>query len=229
MTPTLGAAQLVGASSGVLLDFDGPVTRLLPEPRNGELAEALRGPLRDAGLTLPEPVAQTIDHIVVLRYAGTCAPTLLAQVEAVSTEVETRAATGSHPTAGAHDFIAEAARSGRPVVIVTNNSADAVRTYLHRFHLGRHVRGVVGRDPRHPERMKPHPAMVGAALEILGETGDRCAIVGDTASDIQAGKAFGLRCIGLADTDERAGELVDARADAVVRSMLELLHGVAPT
>lgn len=71
------ARGLVEGCSALLLDFDGPMTRLLPPPRGAELAEAVRRPLRGAGIELPPDVAGSRDHLAVLRYVARDVPTYL--------------------------------------------------------------------------------------------------------------------------------------------------------
>jgi phosphoglycolate phosphatase len=116
----LTAAELVASAQAVLLDFDGPVTLLMPWPRNQEAADAARGPLVQAGLNLPEPVTTTTDHLAVLRYAAALGPDLLAAVEDACISAETLAAMTSAPSAGVHSFLEECREADKPVVIVSN-------------------------------------------------------------------------------------------------------------
>ncbi|GMV36200.1 MAG: hydrolase [Fimbriimonadales bacterium] len=74
---------------------------------------------------------------------------------------------------------------------------------------------VCGRDFVHG---KPHPEIFLTAAEALGVGADGCVVVEDAASGVQAAKAAGMKCIGVA----RVGDdelLRDAGADWVVRSL----------
>jgi len=217
------ARQLVSAAAAVLLDFDGPVTVLLPPPANAEVADAARSPLLAAGLPLPAAIARTTDHLAVLRYAGTLDDdTFLPLVERVCVDAESLAAARSRPAPGGHEFIRYVHNSGRPLVIVTNNAREAVIAYLKRFELVAAVDGIAAREPHLPTLMKPHPASIRRGLAYAGTTPNRAILVGDSVTDVEAASAVAVPCIGLAKDTARADELRSAGAIAVVRSMTEI-------
>jgi phosphoglycolate phosphatase len=216
------AAQLVASAKAILLDFDGPVTLLMPKPRNAQAAEAARRPLMQAGVELPEYVAATTDHLAVLRFAAPLGPELLSAVEDACVKAEVAAAKTSEPTEGAHAFLNACKLAGKPVVIVSNNSADAVQAHLRRFQLHALVRGVVGRQPYRPDLMKPHPSLLGAALDVLGRPAADCVMIGDSITDVFAAAASGMPSIGFAKSPERGQELAAAQAGALIESMREL-------
>lgn len=220
---TVTPAGLVASAKAVLLDFDGPVTPLMPKPRNAQAADAARQPLMHAGLKLPSSVTATTDHLAVLRYAAPLGPDLLAEVEEACIGAEVAAAKVSQPTPGAHDFLAACSRAEKPVVIVSNNAADAVHAYLLRFKLHGLVRGVVGRQLRRPDLMKPHPSLVGAAVDLTGVQAHECVMVGDSTTDIAAAHAWGIPAIGYAKTELRGQELTSVGAEAVTASISTLL------
>jgi len=124
------AARLLSGSAAVLLDFDGPVTPLLPPPANLHTADAARRTLTVHGVIPPGDIAATSDHLAVLRWAGTHAPDALADVEHVCTAAEVDSARACAPTPGAHALLAALREAGTPVVIVSNNAAEAIHTYL---------------------------------------------------------------------------------------------------
>jgi phosphoglycolate phosphatase len=178
-----------------------------------------------AGLKLPASVAATTDHLAVLRYAAPLGPDLLAEVEEACISAEVAAAKVSQPTPGAHDFLAACSRAEKPVVIVSNNAADAVHAYLLRFKLHGMVRGVVGRQLRRPDLMKPHPSLVGAAVDLTGVQAQRCVMIGDSTTDIAAAHAWGIPAIGYAKSPQRGCQLTAAGADAAAASMMALITG----
>ena len=57
----ISAARLVANASGVLLDFDGPVTPLMPPPANKEAAEDAWAAMPDAGAEVPPELASSVE------------------------------------------------------------------------------------------------------------------------------------------------------------------------
>lgn len=219
------ADQLVAVLSTtgpVLLDFDGPVTLLLPAGPNAVLADAARAPLHRAGIDLPEAIASTTDHLAVLRFAAAQSGAVHQAVETVCIAGEIDAASRSTPTPGAHDAMRAFRDAGRPVVVVSNNAAEAIAIYLARHHLSDLVDGVVGRPHGHPDLMKPNPELIHRALQILDTEPHDCVIIGDSVTDIQVSHHAGLRSIGYAKTPRRGTELAEAGADAIVDDMTTL-------
>ncbi|MGH3478140.1 MAG: HAD family hydrolase [Nocardioidaceae bacterium] len=216
-------ATVLNKAGPILLDFDGPVTSLLPTPANAMLADMARRPLTKAGVSLPGDIARTSDHLAVLRFSGDLRPDLTSRVDTVCTAGEIEAAGRSTPTLGAHDAMRTLRRTGHPIVIVSNNATEAVETYLNRHRLDELVSGIVGRQHGQPELMKPDPEPIERALRTLGVDAASCVLIGDSVTDIEASKAVGLRSIGYAKTPERSAELSEAGADAVVDAMSALI------
>jgi HAD superfamily hydrolase (TIGR01509 family) len=219
-------AAVLADTTAVLLDFDGPVTPLLPSGPNRRLADATREPLRQAGITLPEPVANTSDHLSVLRFAADQAPTVLGSVERVALGGEVEAARAAVPTPGSADFLAACQKVGRPVVIVSNNAAEAIETYLAQHGLADKIAKVLGRPHGSPALMKPHPELVRLALQTLSRRPSDCVMIGDSVTDIEVSRTAGVRSIGYAKTPERGDELVRAGADAITDDMASLAAAV---
>jgi phosphoglycolate phosphatase len=115
--------------------------------------------------------------------------------------------------------------AGTPVVIVSNNAAEPIRTYLERHGLAPYVRDVVGRPHLRPDLMKPDPHTVQRALSIAGTSARSAVLIGDSVSDIEVAKAAGVRSIGYAKTRQRGVELREAGADAVVNRIASLIVG----
>jgi phosphoglycolate phosphatase-like HAD superfamily hydrolase len=217
------AAQLLNESAAVLLDFDGPVTPLMPAPANMHAADAARQALTAHGAVPPDDVAATSDHLAVIRWTGTHAPEALADVENACTAAEIDSARTCTPTPGAHALLAALHGAGTPVVIVSNNAAESIRVYLERHNLTAHVRDVVGRPRLRPDLMKPEPHTVLRALAIAEADAQSAVLIGDSVSDIEVARAVGVRSIGYAKTVRRGTELRDAGADAVTDDMAHLV------
>jgi phosphoglycolate phosphatase len=219
----IDAAQLLNESAAVLLDFDGPVTPLMPAPANMYAADAARRALEQHGTTPPEEIATTSDHLAVIRWTGTHAPDALRDVSDACALAEMGSAKTCTPTPGAHALLAALDAAGIPVVIVSNNEGFAIGIYLDRHQLTAYVRDVIGRPFMRPDLMKPHPHTVERALEVTGSAPEGTVLIGDSVSDIEVARAAGVKSIGYAKTRQRGVELREAGADAVVDSITSLV------
>lgn len=72
----------------------------------------------------------------------------------------------------------------------------------------------------HPS--KPHPSMVHQALKETGCAPEQAVMVGDTAFDMEMGRAAGVRTIGVSWGYHPRARLVAAGADVVIDSYAEL-------
>lgn len=223
MSEPTGKAVL-GDAGLVLLDFDGPVCSIfagLPAP---EVAQRLRRFLSSAGIALPTHVEAEKDPMQVLRFSATVdPPELVGQVDDELRAAELAAASVATPTEGSAEFIKAVRRDGRPVVIVSNNSSPAIHAYLSAHALADDIAYVVGRQHGEPWLMKPNPHPLQEALRHLAAAAGSAVLIGDSTADVEAARAAGVRSIGFADRGYRYDRLTDAGADAVVRSMFELL------
>ena len=98
------------------------------------------------------------------------------------TAFETRAVPTAEPTRGPADLIVTATQTGRTVSIVSNNSGAAIAAYLADHRLTGYIRGIVASDDHDPDRMKPDPYRVRAAVGILDADNTECAHIGDTTA-----------------------------------------------
>lgn len=215
------AVPVLRATRSVLLDFDGPVCSIfagLPAP---QVAAELTTILTMYGQPIPPGVDQA-DPLDLIRHAGSRGPELLYLAERYLGGAELRAAETAEPTPGAAAFLVACRDTGRPVAIVSNNSAPAVTRYLDQVGLAPLVAHVEGRIPVAPELMKPHPTILRRALVAVEGAAASAVIVGDSTTDVQAGQAVGVRCLGYANKPGKDQRLRDAGADAVIGSMTEL-------
>jgi HAD superfamily hydrolase (TIGR01509 family) len=95
--------------------------------------------------------------------------------------------------------------------IITNTPTDCARQILAKFDIEKYFEAVVTSDD--VQHAKPAPDIVFAACERLGVEPRTAVLVGDTSSDVNAGKTAGCRVVGLnVDADiriQRLSELVD--------------------
>jgi len=74
----------------------------------------------------------------------------------------------------------------------------------------------------HPRQLKPHPRLVRTGLEMVGAEAQRAIFVGDSTSDIEAGKRAGVPTIGYSSRPDKRERLTAACADAVIEHLDEL-------
>lgn len=208
------AEELIASAKALLLDFDGPVTALMPPPLNAEAAERARAALE--GIELPVAIATATDHLAVLRYTAEHYPARLTAVEQSCTEAEVACARRCDPSPEIAGLLTTAEQQRMPVAIVSNNSTAAVRVFLGRFDWTDRIATLSCRTPSRVSRMKPDPFLVAEALCHLGAAPHHSVLVGDSVSDVQAGQAAGVLVIGLAKTAERGFELAHAGAVAII-------------
>ena len=208
------AADVIGGAEALLLDFDGPITVLMPPPSNAEAARRARSAL--AAVDLPREVAQTTDHLTVLRFTVERFPERLSEVERACTEAEVACARTSEPSPVIHELLTGASQRRIPVAVVSNNSEAAVRTFLERHDMTTAIAAFACRTAETAARMKPDPYLLLAAAQSVRVCPPRCVLVGDSVSDVQAGQRAGVPVVGFAKTLRRGAELAKAGAVALL-------------
>ena len=217
------AAELLEQAGALLLDFDGPVCSVFAEIPAAVVADQLRTVLADGGRTdLPESVAASSDPFDVLACAATFSDWDGRHVEAAFTAHEVEAMTTAAPADGAHELIQAWHASGRPIAIVSNNSAAAISTYLDFHGLRPLINAVCARESADVRLLKPSPYLLNCAVKALGIAAERCVFVGDALSDVEAAKAAGVRSIGYANKPGKREKLIRAGADAITEVLAEL-------
>ncbi len=222
----MNAGQLVevlGRSRTLLLDFDGPVCRLFAGYRAPTIAEELRLLVASRLDAIPAGMADA-GPVQVLRLSGNLHDRDLAQAVADALrDAEVKAAASAAPTPGLRDVLQALHDSRRRVAIVSNNSTEAVRDYLSRHDLSNAFDQVIARyDGMNPRQLKPDDHLVRLALQTLDTSPSTTVLLGDSASDIEAGRAVGVATIGYANRPGKRQLLIDAGTDAVVETMTEL-------
>jgi len=69
---------------------------------------------------------------------------------------------------------------------------------------------------------KPSPEPLLKVIESMGIDPDECCYVGDSVLDVQMAKTAGVWIFGVARGDNSQEELLAAKADCVLGSLLEL-------
>lgn len=214
--------QIVGRSAHVLLDFDGPVCSIFAGLRAPAIAQMYQATLRRISVELPADVQELDDPLEVFRQVASLCPEVAERAQAILTKLETRAARAAQPTAGSTELMAAARASGRTVTIVSNNSSAAIAAYLGDHKLTRYVTAIVGRDDANPRLMKPSPYRVRMAISQLDAEPNHAFLVGDSATDVSAGRLAGVAVIGFANKPGKAEQLAQAGADAVTNRLSDI-------
>jgi HAD superfamily hydrolase (TIGR01509 family) len=217
------AADLVAQARVVLLDFDGPICSVFSDyPPVRAVSASLRA-LETAGFDIrPEWLSLEDPHQLLLEVA-TQIPGAVDVVEEALTRAEVQAVASAQITSGVTDLIDRVTGRGQQWAVVSNNSAESIAQFCTRKDFARTPCLIVGRAKGEPHLMKPNPFALHRALEILGTPARDAVFVGDSVSDIQAGRAAGIPTIGYANKPTKPKLLSTALADVVVTSMDALL------
>lgn len=204
----------------MLLDFDGPVVRLLPDPQHLHLAEDMVRWYADRTGQLP--AIEAVDHVAVLRHIHQHHPDLAVEAESLATVSELAAAASAEAYPQAIATMRTWLDDGRRLAVVSNNAEESVRMVLDRAGLLDSGYTVHARRPDAISELKPQPNLLLQAMTVHGVPADRTIMVGDTVGDVRAGQAAGVPTIGVTETPERAANLQGAGAVFVVTRLEKL-------
>ncbi|AUI63355.1 HAD family hydrolase [Amycolatopsis sp. BJA-103] len=214
-----GVKELLQEKDHVFLDFDGPVCDVFAELPAREVADRLK---RLVGPDLPADVRATADPFDVLEYAWSCGPNTAHVVERQLSRLEGEAVSQIAPAPGAQETIREWAAQGFTVTIVSNNSVDAIRSFLTVYELTEQVRRISARSTSDPGQLKPNPTLIEAAMRALGASPGQCVMIGDSAADVLAARAAGVASVALAVTPTKREALASVDPDALVSDLADL-------
>lgn len=111
-----------------------------------------------------------------------------------------------------------------PLAVVTSRNKRGTDAFLSQYGLTDHFRAVAFSQTA--PRIKPHPAPVLWAAQVLGVPAEDCLMVGDTTLDIIAGRSAGAQTVGVLCWFGERPELERAGADLILESTAELATGV---
>lgn len=214
------ARDLLARASALLLDFDGPVCSVFSGFPADVVAEQLRQVLADGGHTsLPESVSAATDPFDVFVYAATLSAEDAHTVNAAFTAHEVEAIANATPAPGGHELIRSWKRAGRKLAVVSNNSAQAVRSYLALHDLGQYVDHVSARTSDDPDQLKPRTWLLDQALNALEVTASDSVLIGDSTTDVEAGHSAGTPVIGYANKPGKDERLSAAGSDVIISDL----------
>lgn len=140
--------------------------------------------------------------------------------EAYLSYSETHLLTSTQLYPGVRDTLSELMKKGIHMAIISNKHSRLSRSLLQRLGVDTYFSAILGPDS-HPFR-KPSPKSIQKLLDDLGIDASKGVIVGDSASDILAGKSAGVVTVGCSYGYGDASEL--ANADYLISSLPELLR-----
>ncbi|PRY00662.1 HAD superfamily hydrolase (TIGR01509 family)/HAD superfamily hydrolase (TIGR01549 family) [Allonocardiopsis opalescens] len=218
---------MVRRARAVMLDFDGPVCSAFAGYPAPQVARDMLARSREAGVPVSTSAAAETDPMEVLRYLFTVAPERQAESDQMLRDAEVLSVKQASATPGAVDFMRACQTTGRPIVIVSNNAPEAVTTFLEKEGLSDLIDAVFGRSRVSPELMKPHPHLLGLALEHLSTDPADCLMVGDSATDIEVAQTMGVPTVAYADRPGKAERFRLMNSDAVINDMHEIAMAIA--
>lgn len=117
------------------------------------------------------------------------------------------------PVAGALEFLEELSQAGIGFALASCGSKSRVHYILRQLNIHDRFAAIVTADD--VQVGKPDPDIFRKAADRLGSPYTDLLVCEDAISGVQAAKAAGIRCLGIAD-HARAEELLEAGADHVV-------------
>ncbi|MEV0088354.1 HAD family hydrolase [Saccharopolyspora sp. NPDC050642] len=215
-----GPPEIISSSDAVLLDFDGPVCAVFGGLADHQVAAGLRELFEGE---LPDAVDRSRDPFDVLKYAAATTGGFATVVEHRLRELESRAVEVAPPTPGAVAVLESLSRQAIPVVIVSNNSETAVHAYLQAHGLTNVVADVSARTNADVSELKPQPHLLLRAASFLGVSPERCVMIGDSVTDIEAAQRAGAKCIAYANKPGKREQFEELQPGAIVDQMAELI------
>jgi phosphoglycolate phosphatase len=208
----------------VLLDFDGPICSVFAGYPAVRAVSVILRALEAAGFDVrPEWLHLEDPHRLLIEVA-TQIPEAVNIVEDALTRAEVHAVDSAPITPGVIDLIDQVTGRGQQWAVVSNNSSESIARFCARKDFARIPCVIVGRPKNEPHLMKPNPYALRRSLELLSLEADDAVFIGDSVSDIQAGRAVGMSTIGYANKPAKRELLAAATADVVMTSMDELVR-----
>ena len=216
-----GIAGVIFDKDGTLFDFHASwgawSARLALDLAGGDRARAARlgraiGFDLDAQRFAPDsPVIaetpQTVAELLLPHLPGSTATALLERMDRLA------AAAPMVPAVPLAPLLEGLRARGLRLALVTNDSEYAARAHLDAHALGAAFDFIAGFDSGFGA--KPQPGMLLAAAEAFGLDPARMLMVGDSRHDLIAGRAAGMKAVGVL-TGPAAAEELAPLADAVI-------------
>lgn len=174
-----------------------------------------------AGLDILAIVDRMTDHARE-RHGEDLAAVAREEAFAILEEIELRHSADSREIVPARDLVETLQNRDVKVGVVTRNCRAAAEESL--ALAGIELDVIICRE--YGGKMKPCPDQLLAALEALGAHPMASVMIGDHLIDVNAGKAAGMRTIGLLTQGRAPGYFDEVGPDAVAGNLEEILSAV---
>jgi len=144
------------------------------------------------------------------------------QGEALATteQYELEAASTTVLLPGVAETLSALKAMGMKIGLCTINSEKSVHRILDRFNITNSFDVLITRNQ--VKHVKPNPEHLDAALKILDVSPKEAMVVGDSRVDMQSAKTLAALAVGLPTGVSTIPQLMDAGADYIVTSMLDV-------
>jgi len=205
----------------VVFDFDGTLTELtLDFP---EMRESLD---RFILHRLPVETAREYDGLLMLerilaieRRLGPRGPLFRSEAYALLRDLELKAADGKEVFPYTRQVLRRLREMSLRIGIMTRNCGAAVRKVFQE--LDEYTDVIVSREDT--RLVKPDPSHPLTVVDRLGVSPSQAILVGDHPTDMAAGRAAGMRSVGVLSGRSSREELQQAGADHVISDIRGLL------
>ena len=173
------------AMEGVLLDFDGTLTK-----------PAFDWP------AMKEEMGLLDEEVSILDYLPTLSPERAREISDILEKHELKAADIAEANDGSHALIAYLRTRKIPFGVVTNNAERHVLKMVKKINISFEV--LVTRDIGY---WKPDPRPMLAGAEAIGVSPEKCVVIGDGKYDMMAAKAAGMLSVHLTERSSIPSDL----------------------
>ena len=173
------------AMEGVLLDFDGTLTK-----------PAFDWP------AMKEEMGLLDGEVSILDYLPTLSPERAREISDILEKHELKAADIAEANDGSHALIAYLRTRKIPFGVVTNNAERHVLKMVKKINISFEV--LVTRDIGY---WKPDPRPMLAGAEAIGVSPEKCVVIGDGKYDMMAAKAAGMLSVHLTERSSIPSDL----------------------
>ena len=204
----------------VIFDLDGTILDTLPD-----LGEAVNYALGRRGLPGHTPdeyrsmVGSGIRHLCKEALGGESQELLSASLADFKAYYTSHIDVHTRPYEGMPELIADLQKDGITVAVASNKFREGALKLCRRFYPSIPEEFILGDEAGLP--LKPAPDMI-ASLAAKVPAGTPVCMVGDAWTDIEAGKAFGCRTVGVSWGYRFTEALYKAGADIVVDTVEQL-------
>lgn len=201
----------------VIFDFDGTLTELTLDFQN--LRSEIEGIARQY---VPETTIMELKNSFIVEMIYEIEARLEGEGSKFKDEtfeklrvLELEAAKGKDVYPFTRSVLSLLKTKGLTIGIITRTCIDVVNSVFPDF--GEYVEGIVTRD--HIKDLKPHPDHIRAVCHALSVSPEEGILAGDHPTDMLAGKAVGMRTVGLLSGRTTREDLNRAGADYVVQDI----------